>query len=466
MRRTPSPARGALAATLLLAMCATPCRGQRSSDAVRISRTIDSIALAAVKSGQVTGLAIGVTLPGHAPIIRYAGRSAQGAQARLTDASIFRVASITKQFTAAAIMQLVERGRVSLDADVRTLLPDWPADRPSVTVRQLLTHTSGVREVRFSDTQRPPNLSRARTRQDTIAAYIVADTSDFAPGTAFRYSNAGYFLLGRIVERVSGMPLATYWTRRVFARAGMRLTTVCAEAPTTTNVVLGDERTENGQTKASEPIRMADVYAAGAICSTAPDLLRWSQALERGRVVSRASYRQMTDSADTRGKGVAYGFGLFLGVLSGHPWNAHNGSINGFSTRLARYAADSVSIVVLANTGGVNVTPIERAVARLALGLPDPAPLSLPISPADVARFTGTYEDREHGLVARIGIVDSQFVGYLWQMGRTGLRYQGNGVFALDVDHDFRITFRGDGAIADRMEVTDGVQGTTLVRRP
>jgi D-alanyl-D-alanine carboxypeptidase len=466
MRHNKSAGRFRLLFALILTLGAAPCCAQSVADANRISRAIDSIGHAALMSGRVTGLAIGIAVRGQPPIVRYFGRSAQWAWTRHTDSSVFRIASITKQFTAAAIMQLVERGQLSLDGDVRTLLREWPIDRPPVTVRQLLTHTGGVREVRFSGTQRLPVLSRARTRQDTITAHIVADSNDFVPGTAFRYSNAGYFLLGRIVERVSGMPLATYWRRRVFAQAGMRLTADCDDVPRAITVVLGDERDTTGRTMRPEPIRMADVYAAGAICSTAPDLLRWSRALESGRVVSRASYMQMTDSASTRAKGVAYGFGFFLGALSGHPWRAHNGSINGFSTRLASYPSDSVSVVVLANTGGANVTPIERAVARVALRLPDPAPLSLPVSPADVARYSGTYEDREHGLVARIGAIDSRFMGVFWQMGRTGLRHQGNGVFALEIDHDFRVTFRGDGDIADRIEVTDGVQGTTLVRRP
>jgi D-alanyl-D-alanine carboxypeptidase len=466
MRPNPAFARAWLTPCLLVSLHAQPVLAQPAPDVSRVTRAVDSIGRAALRSGRVTGLSIGVAMPAQPLLIRYFGRSADRAQSPLGNASVSRIASITKQFTAAAIVRLLERGQLSLDSDVRTLLTDWPADRAAVTVRQLLTHTSGVREVRFAGTQRTPVLSQSRTRQDTIAAHILADSSDFAPGSAFRYSNAGYFLLGRIVERVSGGPLKEFWRAEFFQPLGMRQTSDCDDVPPSLNRVIGDERDANGRPTRTSPIRMVDVYAAGAICSTARDLLIWSQAFERGQVVSYSSYARMTDSSTTRGLGAAYGFGFFLGSLTGHPWRAHNGSINGFATRLASYPADSVSVVILANTGGANVTPIERAIARVALGLPDPAPLALPVSRADLTRYAGTYEDREHGLVATITPNGTQLTGTMWQMGRTGLRHQGNGVFALDIDHDFRVTFRGGGAVADRMEVTDGVQGTTLVRRP
>jgi D-alanyl-D-alanine carboxypeptidase len=430
-----------------------------------LAHTIDSIGEAAIHTGRITGLSIAVARGADRPLIASFGHSATALSEPISDTSIFRIASITKQFTASAVLQLVDSHQLRLDDTVSRWLHDWPADRAPVTLRQLLTHTSGVREVRYAGTARAARLGAARTRRDTIEAFIVADSSDFAAGTAFRYSNAGYFLLGRVVERASDMPLAEYWRRYFFRPMNMRHSADCDLIPASMQIVIGDERDSAGTAIPTSGIRMEDVFAAGAICSTAADLLKWRRGLANGRVISQRLYAQMNDSTSTRGIGPAYGFGVLLGRLSGHSWIAHDGSINGFATRLASYPRDGLTVVVLASTGGASVTPIERAVTRAALGIPDPAPRSLPVVSSDAARFIGTFEDPEHGLHATIGFERGVLVGNLWQMGRSVLRHQGDGVFAIETDHDFRITFRGDGPTADRMEVTDGVQGTTLRRR-
>ena len=429
-----------------------------------VRRLVDSIGLSAVRSGRISGMTIAVSR-GAAPwIIAQFGHSAGTPPVAVDSTSVFRIASITKQFTAAAILQLVDRGRLSLDDPVDRWIAGWPTDRPPVTLRQLLTHTAGVREVRFTGTARTPALRAARTRQDTIAAFIVADSSDFVAGTAFRYSNAGYFLLGRVIERASGQSLARYWERRIFRPLGMGRTAECDHLGRDARRVTGDERDTAGMVQPSAPIRMEDVYAAGAICSTGSDLLRWRSALARGRVISRRMYAEMHDSSATRGVGPAYGFGVFLGRIYGRPWIAHDGSINGFATRLATYPDDRLSVVVLANTGGSNVAPIERAVARAALGIPDPAPRDLAVSGLEAERFVGTYRDDEHGLVATVRYDGGRLVARLWQLGTTALLHQGDGVFALAIDHDFRVMFRGGDSRSAQMDVTDGVQGTTLAR--
>jgi CubicO group peptidase (beta-lactamase class C family) len=158
----------------------------------------------------VSGIAIGVSRSGRIVYERAFGHSAGTPGAELRAVDVFRIASVTKQFTAAAILQLADRKRLSLDDRADHWVANWPADREPVTIRQLLTHTAGVREVRFSGGPTPPVLRLAHTRQNTVAAYIVADSAEFASGTSFRYSNAGYFLLGRIVERASGLTLAEY----------------------------------------------------------------------------------------------------------------------------------------------------------------------------------------------------------------------------------------------------------------
>jgi D-alanyl-D-alanine carboxypeptidase len=458
--RIPAFAVAALTCASALTAQSTAARLPPSYGAV-----IDSIARTLIGSGRVTGLAIGVSRAGRTVYSAAFGTSAAPSKNVLKADDVFRIASVTKQFTAAAILQLVAQRRLSLNDRASRWIAHWPADRASVTVRQLLTHTAGVREARSSASAPAVVLHGARTRQDSIGALIVTDSQDFTPGTAFRYSNAGYFLLGRIVERVSGEPLATYWRRHIFTPLGMQRSGECDHLPRGVRIVDGDERDAEGIAIDAKPIRMADVFSAGAICSTVGDLLIWRRGLESGRVLPPALLAQMNDSTTTQGLGAAYGFGVFLGVLNGHPWAAHNGSINGFVSRLVSYTRDSVTVAVLANTGGADLTAIERAIARAVIGLPDPAPLALSVSAEEQRRFVGTYEDSVHGLVAVVRADGAALVGTLWQLGTTALRHQGGGVFVLASDHDFRVSFRGGDAVAEWMDVTDGVQGTALKRR-
>jgi CubicO group peptidase (beta-lactamase class C family) len=151
------------------------------------------------------------------------------------------------------------------------------------------------------------------------------------------------------------------------------------------HVIVGDERDSVERTVPAAPIRMAYVFAAGAICSTASDLLLWRRGLASGRVISRAASAFMNDSANTRGIGRAYGFAVFLGQLAGCPWIAHEGSIDGFRSRVASYPRDGLTVAVLANTGATTITALERAVMRTSLGLRDPAPLMLPVSSVEPA---------------------------------------------------------------------------------
>lgn len=202
-------------------------------------------------------------------------------------------------------------------------------------------------------------------------------------------SNSNYHLLGLLIERASGMPYATYLERSVLPRAGLTATRYCDDAALIPGRAAGYAWGENGLHNAAAAA-MAVPWAAGGLCSTAPDLARWEEALEEGRVVSRESYARMVTPSRTRdGKTNDYGFGLYVGRFAGHRVAWHGGFIFGFSAEAERYADDDLTVVVLRNTEGPLVATIAERIARAAHGIPEPAGQPVPLELA--RRCEGEY---------------------------------------------------------------------------
>jgi len=282
--------------------------------------------------------------------------------------TVYPIASITKQFTAAAIMQLVEQGKLRLDQTLSTLLPGirWRDPRAGqVTVRQLLTHTSGIpgytSEPGFAAVQGRPQT------QQQILALIVDQPLKFTPGSKAGYSNSGYYLLGMIIERVSGLSYGRYLSEHVLVGLGMDHTELCPDTRTGAQYAqLYDRGNPAPQLAASTSL--VNAFAAGQICSTAPDLLRWQDALQGGRVVSRPSYTQMsTPLRLTNGHTVAYGFGLDLDPINGHRAVDHPGGFAGDATDLTWYPDDGLAIAVLDNASTVAAWTVSTNITTLLL---------------------------------------------------------------------------------------------------
>jgi D-alanyl-D-alanine carboxypeptidase len=271
--------------------------------------------------------------------------------------TVFQVASVTKQFTAAAVMLLVEEGRLSLDDEVGARIPALAWQGP-VRVHHLLEHTSGLPEYteRFADPWQPVTLAAIL---DTIAARPL----EFAPGERFAYSNSGYFVLGLLIEAVSGVEYADFLRQRLLEPAGLHATSYCGRPP---NVAVPQGYVMLGQLLAVPPIRMELAYAAGGLCSTASDLARWARALARGQVVSAASYARMTTPARLNGgQSVPYGLGLILVPRAGRAYHSHAGAIPGFQSQLAYYPADDVAVAVLINQMPTDPVALEQRLADL-----------------------------------------------------------------------------------------------------
>jgi CubicO group peptidase (beta-lactamase class C family) len=277
-----------------------------------------------------------------------------------TPATKFRVGSITKQFTAAAILLLEERGKLTVDDPVGRHLPDAPAAWSGITLRHLLTHSSGIANY----TALPENrqLKAFGSTPAAMLALVRDRPLDFPPGEKMSYSNTGYIALGAIVERLSGQSYGAFLQDNIFGPLGMKDSAVDVNAAIVERRASGYAPSPNGPVNAGF-IQMTAAHAAGSLMSTTGDLLRWERALFGGKVLSAASLQKMT----TAFKG-DYAFGLFVRERQGRKVFEHNGSIDGFNSAMSYYPESRVTVIVLANVNGPAADRLVTMLGRIAHG--------------------------------------------------------------------------------------------------
>jgi D-alanyl-D-alanine carboxypeptidase len=344
--------RTVLRACLIASLTAGAASAQQSSRAVFLAR-VDSLAKDALTSLPSSSITVAIVRGRDTAITRSYGLADRGSKRPADANTVYEIGSLTKQFTASAIMRLEAAGKLGLDDDISRYLPNFPLQGHRVTIRNLLNHTSGI----HSYTSKPewqPHWKDDLT-PDSIVGFIARDTFDFAPGTAFRYNNTGYVLLGMIIERVSGHSYADYLESEFFKPLGLTRTHYCALHPTDPNVAKGYSG-KNGEFVPAAYLSLTHPFAAGAICSTARDIAIWESAFHQGRVLSPSAYARMTTATTlSTGKPVNYGFGLSLitmdvAKLGSYKTFGHSGGINGFLSQQIYVPSDSLAVVVLTNS--------------------------------------------------------------------------------------------------------------------
>ncbi|MHB1328438.1 MAG: serine hydrolase domain-containing protein, partial [Gemmatimonadales bacterium] len=289
-----------------------------------------------------------------------------------TAETVYRIGSVTKQFTAAAIMRLMEQGKLSLDDTLQKFLPSFPTQGNRVTVRQLLNHTSGIK----SYTSLGPKWARTMRIDlvpDSMVALFATEPFDIKPGDAWRYNNSGYFLLGVIAGKVTGTPYPALVEAALLAPLGLGSSSYCHNARLIPKRAQG-YAVDQGVVINDHPISMNIPAGAGSLCSTVLDLLAWQRALDGGRVLDAKLLTAMRTGQVKSGARGQYGYGVAIGALQDHAQVAHSGGINGFSSWLANYPDDRLTVVVLTNNASGQAPALGAALARLVLGLPAPAP--------------------------------------------------------------------------------------------
>ena len=282
--------------------------------------------------------------------------------------TVFEIGSITKQFTAAGILMLAQEGKLSVDDKISKYLKDPPEAWANVTVRHLLTHTSGIKSYTGLDGFQ---IWRHLTQEQFIKA-IGKEPMEFQPGDSWKYCNTGFNLLGYIIENVSGKNYWEFMGERVFQPLGMQATTKRLYSLVIPNRASGYEQTNH--VWMNRDTDLTEVFSAGAIASTAGDLAKWSVALDGDRLLNAASKAQMwTPVKLNDGKTRKYGFGWNVDTLEGHKNIGHGGSTSGFSASIQRFPDDHLAVIILSNTDEEIATTLAKKVATFFFAQPSAA---------------------------------------------------------------------------------------------
>lgn len=274
----------------------------------------------------------------------------------------FRLGSITKQFTAASILMLEERGKLTTDDAVRKYMPDAPSTWDKVTIFNLLTHTSGIPNP-------TPSPSIPPMTPEQLVARFRDKPLDFQPGEKWAYSNAGYVLLGYLLEKVSGQSYQDFVQENIFKPLAMNDSGYDSNSAIIPRRASGYTPSPDGLTNAGFA-NMTKPFSAGSLYSTTEDLLRWELGLFGGRVLSAESLKKMTTAFKND-----YAFGLMVRTVSGHSVIEHTGDITGFRAKMSYYPDDRLIVIVLGNQHALAPGEIATKLARLCVPALTPKPI-------------------------------------------------------------------------------------------
>lgn len=286
--------------------------------------------------------------------------------------NIFRIGSITKQFTAVAILQLMEKGKLSLQDSINKFIPDYPNQGYKITIEHLLTHTSGIRSyTNMKDFETKMTLDLKPTE---LIEFFKKEPMEFAPGTKWNYNNSGYFLLGYIIEKVSGKTYPQYIEENFFKPLGMNHSLYGSDLKIVNNRASAYEKDSTGFINAPY-LNMNQPYAAGSIQSTVEDLFKWHQAVHAYKLVKKESLEKaFTKYKLTDGKETDYGYGWGLSDIQGSPTIGHGGGIPGFLTQSIYLPKEDVFVAVFSNCGCNPPFEVSNKIATLAIGKTIPTP--------------------------------------------------------------------------------------------
>jgi CubicO group peptidase (beta-lactamase class C family) len=415
------PIRSILAAAALTVVITSPARGQRPTPPDTTDRIVDKV-FEELRGTDRPGCALGVSRNGTVVLERGYGMANLETWTPITPGSIFHVASVSKQFTAMAVMMLAREGRLSLDDDIRTHLPEMPAYGTTITIRHLLTHTSGLR-----DQWALLRLARGRFEENRITEADVLDIAtrqralNFAPGAEYVYSNTGYTLAAVIVKRVSGQSLRDFAEDRIFKPLGMTHTHFHDDYH-----MLVPGRT-SAYARRGDGWRVSipnfDTYGATSLFTTVGDLLKWEANFDSLTVGDSAMFAEMEMPARlTSGDTTGYGLGLAMSRHRGARVVGHGGADAGYRSYVGRYPEHGLAIAIACNASTANTGALAQGVAEAYLrGVLAPADTSrppvadgaaaAPLAPAELQRRAGAYLHPVTLEVVEIGVRDGHLIG-------------------------------------------------------
>jgi CubicO group peptidase (beta-lactamase class C family) len=340
------------------------------------------------------GCAVGVDAPGRDTWTAAYGMADLEHTVANTPATVFEAGSVSKQFTAATVLLLVNRAQVSLDDNIRKYFPEIPTYERPITVRQLLNHTSGLRDWGEVESFAGwPRTTREYTHAHVLEIISRQHALNYPPGDAWSYTNSGYNLAAMLVERVSGMTLQAFCRKEFFEPLGMTSTQWRDDFRRIVPNRAIAYSMHGSEWRQDMPFE--DIYGNGGLLTTVGDLLKWNSNLATGKLHPSVFELMQKPGSLSDGHSINYGFGLFLLNFETLAEVSHSGATAGYRAWLGRIPAKGLSVAVLCNAGSANPTDYGYKIARLYLSLPAPDP---PVPPKDAP--PGLYRNvRDHSTV-------------------------------------------------------------------
>ena len=413
-----------LGVCLLLAaqVSAQTATAAAAPSAQEITRKVDEYMKAAMRVNRFNG-AVLLARDGQPIVSRGYGMANVELDVPNTPQIVFRLGSVTKQFTGLAIVLLQERGKLNVNDPACKYLSDCPQSWQPITIKHLLTHTSGIPN--YTEFPEFMKTAAAETSAADLANRFRDKPLQFTLGEKYAYSNSGYFLLGMIIERASGKSYADFLQENIFTPLGMKQSGYDSPVRIIKNRAAGYARTNDGLVNAA-PISMSAAYSAGALYSTVEDLLLWDQALYTEKLVSRKSL----DEAFTPFKS-GYGYGWSIGKRFDRQVIGHGGGIFGFSTYISRYPADRVTVIVLSNVEGAPSGEIANSLAAIVFGAPYEIPAErkeIQVAAKTLEKYVGQYQLTPQ-LALSITLEDGKLLGQISTQPKLELAAESETVF-------------------------------------
>ena len=314
------------------------------------------------ESKRIPGLVVAVIKNGKVDRVVASGKASLDLDVPVRRNTAFEIGSMTKAFTAELIMMLVEEGKVKLDEPIATYLENAPETWQKITVRNLLTHTSGLPN--YTSLRPQVIINGERTSYEAVLELVKDRKLDFEPNIKYAYSNTNYYFLGKIIEKASGESFERFLQEKILTPLDMDDTTPQKARGIIPNRAIG--YSQMGMSYVIMPfLDSTGGYAAGSLVSTVDDLAKWDKALLDGKLLKADSYSEMYKTVRIDGGISTYGFGWDVSEIAGHKAIQHGGGTGGFSTFIVRLPDDKLTIVALSNLAQADVASIAHGVAKI-----------------------------------------------------------------------------------------------------
>ncbi|MEN8171788.1 MAG: serine hydrolase domain-containing protein, partial [Chloroflexota bacterium] len=362
------------------------------------------------------GCALGIVRDGELIYTRGYGSASLEFGVPITPESVFYIASVSKQFTAASIILLSQMGKLSLDDNIRQYLPELPKYNHPITIRHLAHHTSGIRDSLTLMAMAGWNLESRYDNQDAVRFIARQKALNFEPGVTYLYSNSGYILMAEIVSRVSGQSLRKFAQEHIFEPLGMTNTSFDDDRTMVVpNRVTGYGTKENGSFR--RYVKNEEAIGDGGVLTTVEDLFRWDQNFFDPKVGGDDFIRKMLGQGKlNNGSVLDYAFGLEHGMYRGLKTVGHGGSFIGFRSRILRFPEQAFTVICLSNLDNFQTLPPLQKIADLYLSdILTPKSTSktkdIQLARAALQEKVGLYQNTNSGLAAEVFVQDGQLMG-------------------------------------------------------